>query len=125
MQDDFSSQEATTISYVESVLQGKVVFLNVFTIPEGRKAEELVTLLEKATKEVMRYQQGFRSATIHVALAENRVMNYVIWDSAEDFKNMRKNPEAIAHMTEIAKIFTPDGQLYKAVSVISAAKVLR
>lgn len=108
-------------SPVKDALESKVIFLNVFTIPEGEKAEELVKLLENTTREVMQYQHGFRSATIHVALEENRVMNYVVWDSAEDFQNMRKNPAAVAHMAEIRKTFPPDGRLYKAVSVISVA----
>lgn len=106
-------------STTKTALKEKVIFLNIFTIPEGETAEHLVKLLEEATQEVMQYQQGFRSATIHVALEENRVMNYVIWDSAEDFRNMRQNPAAIAHMTEIRKTFPADGRLYKAVSVIA------
>ena len=110
---------------INHVPKGKVVFLNVFTVPEGKTAEELVKLLENATQEVIQFQQGFRSATIHVSLEEDRVMNYVIWDSVEDFKNMRQNPSAIAHMTEIRKTFPSDGRLYKAVTGISVGDMLK
>jgi hypothetical protein len=124
MTNDASSfEDAGKISSAESVLPDKVVFLNVFAIPEGKSAEELVKLAESATQEVMRYQHGFHSATIHVSLEGDRVINYAIWDTIEDFKNMLKNPAAVAHMTEIMKTFPTDGHLYKAVSVISAGDI--
>jgi heme-degrading monooxygenase HmoA len=115
-----SFHDAKNTTFIEDVTKNKVVFLNVFTIPEGKKAEELIIILEKATQEVMRYLQGFYSATIHVSLDGSRVMNYVIWDSAEDFKNMRKNPDVMKHMAEIKETFPPDGRLYKAISTLSA-----
>jgi hypothetical protein len=109
--------------HISSVAKSEIVFLNVYTIPEGKNAEELVNILEKVTREVMQYQTGFRSATIHVSLEENRVMNYAIWDSLEDFQNMRKNPAALPHLQAIREAFSHHACLYKSVSITSIAEV--
>jgi heme-degrading monooxygenase HmoA len=94
--------------------------INVFTVRDGR-AHELADLLRQATEDVMRHQDGFRSANIHVSTDGERVVNYAQWDSAEDFQRMLADPVAREHMGRAAALAVGfDPHLYTVESVHSA-----
>lgn len=77
--------------------------INVFTVRADRQ-RELVELLTAATEEVMRFQPGFVSASIHASEDGTRVVNYAQWESAEAFRAMLGDPVAQEHMGEAAEI---------------------
>jgi len=100
--------------------QGGATIINVFTVPAGHQAEELVALLRDITEQVMRHQPGFRQATIHVSLDRTRVANYAEWESAEAFGQVMRSGVARSHMAEIDRLFPHDANIYQVVSVSNA-----
>jgi quinol monooxygenase YgiN len=89
----------TTISTNYKIL----TLINVFTISPA-KQDELIQLLIDATEQTMKHLPGFISANIHKSLDGTKVVNYAQWNSREDFEDMAKNPEAIAHMRACAAL---------------------
>jgi heme-degrading monooxygenase HmoA len=80
-----------------------VTLINVFTVaPEDQ--ERLLGLLAEATESVIKKLPGFVSANLHKSFDGTRVTNYAQWRSREEFEAMFKNPEAIVHMREAARI---------------------
>ncbi|MGE2712579.1 antibiotic biosynthesis monooxygenase family protein [Mycolicibacterium litorale] len=77
--------------------------INVFTV-EPQNATALIDLLNQATEEVMRFQDGFRSANIHLSTDRTRVVNYAQWDSAEAYRRMLADPVAREHMASAAEL---------------------
>jgi heme-degrading monooxygenase HmoA len=91
--------------------------INVFTV-EPDRADELAELLQRATEEVMRHLDGFRSANIHVSTDGTRVVNYAQWESAEAFQAMTADATAREHMVRAAQLATSfDPHLYTVESV--------
>jgi quinol monooxygenase YgiN len=81
------------------------VLINTFRV-EPERTEELMTLLERATEETIRFQPGFVSANLHVSADRTRIVNYAQWRSRADFEAMLQNPAARAHIAEVGKIAT-------------------
>jgi quinol monooxygenase YgiN len=81
------------------------VLINTFRV-EPERAEELMTLLERATEQTIRFQPGFVSANLHVSADRTRIVNYAQWRSRADFEAMLQNPGARAHIAEVGKIAT-------------------
>jgi heme-degrading monooxygenase HmoA len=98
----------TTITTANDV----VTLINVFTV-EPQQQQRLVDVLVTATETVLGKQPGFDSANFHKSLDGTRVANYAQWRSREDFEAMLANPEAAAHMREVATIATFDAHLYE------------
>jgi heme-degrading monooxygenase HmoA len=96
-----------------------VVIINIFTIPAGRTAEDLLTLLGDVTREVMQRQPGFRSARLHVSLDGGHVANYAVWESEDAFRRVMGLPEAREHMERIAREFPRDARFYRVVNVFT------
>ncbi len=85
-----------------STEQGVVTLVNVFTVkPEDQ--QRLVDVLAEAAP-VMKRIHGYVSSNVHKSLDGTKVTNYVQWESREDFEAMLRNPEAIPHMQEAARI---------------------
>ncbi|BCI52565.1 antibiotic biosynthesis monooxygenase [Mycolicibacterium litorale] len=80
-----------------------VTLINVFTV-EPQNATALVDLLSQATEDVMRHQDGFRSANIHLSADRTRVVNYAQWDSQEAYRRMLADPVAREHMASAAAL---------------------
>ncbi|MEO6052214.1 MAG: antibiotic biosynthesis monooxygenase family protein [Pyrinomonadaceae bacterium] len=95
-----------------------VTLINVFTV-EPENQQKLVDMLIQATEKSMSKVPGFVSANIHKSMDGKRVANYAQWRSADDFKSMMKNPEALAHMGPIKEIAEFDAHLYEVVESIS------
>lgn len=77
--------------------------INVFTV-EPANATALVELLDQATEEVMRHQDGFRTANLHLSADRTRVVNYAQWDSPEAYQRMLADPVAREHMGRAAAL---------------------
>jgi len=69
--------------------------------------QRLVHRWQHATEEVIRYLPGFISAAIYRSLDGTKVINYTQWESPEAFDAMRRNPDAAAHLRELAQVGTP------------------
>lgn len=88
---------------------GYVVLINTFTV-EPAKAEELISVLSRATENGMRQLPGFVSANLHISHDKRHVANYAQWRSQADLDAMMNNPAALVHMRQaasIAKSFDP------------------
>ena len=102
---------------------GKAIFINMFTIPQGKQPEELITMLRNLTHDVMQRQKGFRSLKLHVSLDRERVVVYSEWDSADDFRNVFQLPEAREQLERITREFPRDPRFYTIVDVFGAESV--
>ncbi len=93
-----------------------VTLINVFTVaPEDQ--QRLITLWQEATEGIIRHLPGFISANIHASPDGTKVVNYAQWENAEAFNAMRQNPEASAHLRELAQIGTAAPVLCNVISV--------
>jgi quinol monooxygenase YgiN len=84
---------------------GYAVLINTFRVTPER-AEELMTLLEQATQQTMRFQLGYVSANLHLSIDRTRIVNYAQWRSRAHFEAMLRDPAARAHIAEIGKVAT-------------------
>ena len=98
-----------------------VTLINVFTVDPVNQPR-LVELWQQATDEVMCYQPGFISASIHRSYDGTKVINYAQWEDREAFTAIFQDPEASAHLTKLAEIGTPNPVLCEVVSVHQAAR---
>jgi len=99
---------------------GELVFINVFTIPQGKQPEELIAMLRTITQEVMQPQKGFRSSKLHVSLDRERVVVYSKWDSEEEFDATFRLPEARKQLERITREFPRDPRFYTVVEVFDS-----
>jgi heme-degrading monooxygenase HmoA len=110
------SNQADTPEARISAGAGLVTLINVFTVDPANQ-QRLVEHWQAATEDVMRHLPGFVSATIHRSFDGTKVINYAQWESQDAFTAMFQDPQASAHLTEIAAIGTPDPVLGEVVSV--------
>ena len=80
-----------------------ITLINTFTVSPAKK-DELIAVLDEATRSCMRQQPGFVSANIHASLDGKRVVNYAQWRSKADFEAMQKNPASREHMGKAAAL---------------------
>ena len=96
----------TTISTEQDV----VTLVNVFTVTPD-KQQRLVDVLSEAAATMKRIH-GYVSSNVHKSLDGTKVVNYVQWESREDFEAMLEKPgEAAPHMQEAADLaekYEPD-----------------
>jgi quinol monooxygenase YgiN len=84
---------------------GYAVLINTFRVAPER-AEELISLLEQATQETIRFQPGYVSANLHLSTDRSRIVNYAQWRSRADFEAMLRDPAVRAHIAEAGKVTT-------------------
>ena len=82
-----------------------VVLINTFLV-EPSRAEELLTILSRATVDGMQNLPGFVSANLHMSKDKTHVANYAQWRSQADLDAMMQNPAAKPHMQEAAEVAT-------------------
>ena len=88
-----------------------VVLINTFAV-EPSRAEELLSILSRATVDGMQKMPGFVSANLHMSNDKKHVANYAQWRSQADLGAMMQNPAARTHMQEAAKIATSFEPIY-------------
>lgn len=64
----------------------------------------IVASLRRFTENLASGLAGFVSASVHVSLDGERVVNYVQWRSRADLAAMLALPEAKAHLAEVAAL---------------------
>jgi heme-degrading monooxygenase HmoA len=98
----------------------KAIFINVFTIPQGKESEELIAMLRDITRDVMQPKKGFRSSKLHLSIDKERVVVYSEWDSEDDFRKIWRLPEAREQLEKITRDFPRDPRFYTIVDVFLA-----
>jgi quinol monooxygenase YgiN len=89
------------------------ILINTFQVAPER-AEELLSLLQRATEETIGSHAGFVSANLHMSDDRTRIVNYAQWRSKADLEAMWQDPQARVHMEEAARIATSyDPVLYE------------
>ena len=80
-------------------MKNPFILINTFTVaPEDQ--QRLITLLEKATDETVKYIDGFIAATLHKGIDGTKVTMYAQWESGEAYENMRRNSTASPYLEE-------------------------
>lgn len=96
-----------------------LTLINLFRV-EPQNQDRVVQMLVEATETVMARLPGFVSANIHRGLDGRTVVNYVQWESFEDFKAIFENEEATRHMQALRPfLVSSERNLYNVVSVHS------
>ncbi len=88
---------------------GYVTIINTYMVAPDR-AEALLELLGRATRETLRYVPGFVSANFHLSADRTQVVNYAQWRSREALAAAGADPNVVARVTEVAQFadsFTP------------------
>ena len=84
------------------------------------KPEDVDEFLEvfAATSEVFKQQPGFISAQLHRGVAGScTFVNYVVWESAEHFKQAYNRPEFQSSMADVLPNVMMSPHLFKKVAV--------
>jgi quinol monooxygenase YgiN len=90
--------------------------INVFTVsPENQ--QDLVDILEHATRDTIRFLPGFVSANIHRSLDGTRVTNYAQWETAQAMQAMLANPALQPHLDAARALASNEPHLYEVTSV--------
>lgn len=80
------------------------------------KVDACVAALKDITGNFVALQPAFHGATVHVEKATGTVINYMLWDTHEDFINFRdSNAERIG---EVLGEFGPKGRMIDIVAEI-------
>ena len=95
---------------------GPVIVVNKFTVkPED--VDEFLKVFEDTTKK-FKQQPGFISAQLHRGIGgSSTFFNYVVWESAEHFKQAFGRPEFRSSMAEVLPNVTMSPHLFKKVAV--------
>ena len=95
---------------------GSVILLNKFTV----KSDDVDQFLKvfAATTEIFKQQPGFISAQLHRGIGNSTTFfNYVIWESAEHFKQAFDRPEFRSMMADLLPNVVMSPHLFKKVAV--------
>ena len=91
--------------------------ITVFTV-EPENQQQLVDIIVRAAKEVVRKQPGFISINIHKSLDKTHVISYSQWESRQAFNDVLQHATFIPHVQAILKIATIEPNFYEVVAVI-------
>ena len=95
---------------------GPIILLNKFTVkPED--TDEFLKIFSLTT-EMFKQQPGFISAQLHRGIGRsNTFFNYVIWESAEHFKQAFNRPEFRSSMADVLPNTVMSPHLFKKVAI--------
>ncbi len=95
---------------------GAVVVMNKFNVGIN-EVDEFLKIFEETTN-YFRQQPGFISAQLHRGIAGSTTfVNYVVWESAADFKRAFNNPEFKSNMANTLPNTVMSPHLFKKVAV--------
>jgi heme-degrading monooxygenase HmoA len=108
-------ESATIKSQLEEDV-GPVILLNKFTVPP-EEVDQFLKEFEDTTK-LFKQQPGFISAQLHRGIGgSSTFFNYVVWESAEHFKQAFNRPEIQSGMADVLPNTTMSPHLFKKVAV--------
>ena len=95
---------------------GTVILMNKFNVGHD-EVEEFLKVFEETTK-YFKQQPGFISAQLHRGIAgSSTFVNYVVWESAAQFKHAFNNPEFRTNMANILPNTVMSPHLFKKVAI--------
>jgi heme-degrading monooxygenase HmoA len=93
-----------------------VILMNKFNVGHD-EVEEFLKVFEETTK-YFKQQPGFISAQLHRGIAgSSTFVNYVVWESAAQFKHAFNNSEFRTNMTNLLRNTVMSPHLFKKVAV--------
>jgi heme-degrading monooxygenase HmoA len=110
------TDEKVTLSTQLEEDVGAVILMNKFNVGHN-EVEEFLKVFEETTK-YFKQQPGFISAQLHRGIAgSSTFVNYVVWESAAQFKHAFNNPEFRTNMANILPNTVMSPHLFKKVAV--------
>ncbi|MFZ0556126.1 MAG: antibiotic biosynthesis monooxygenase family protein [Nitrososphaeraceae archaeon] len=95
---------------------GPVILMNKFNVGPD-EVDEFLKVFEETTK-YFKQQPGFISAQLHRGIAGSTTFfNYVIWESAAQFKRAFDNPDFKSNMANTLPTTVMSPHLYKKVAI--------
>ena len=95
---------------------GAVILMNKFNVDHD-EVEEFLKVFEETTK-YFKQQPGFIMAQLHRGIAgSSTFVNYVVWESAAQFKHAFNSPEFRTNMSNILPNTVMSPHLFKKVAV--------
>jgi heme-degrading monooxygenase HmoA len=95
---------------------GPVILMNKFNVGYD-EVEEFLKVFEETTK-YFKQQPGFISAQLHRGIAgSSTFVNYVVWESAAQFKDAFNNPKFRTNMANLLPNTVMSPHLFKKVAV--------
>jgi heme-degrading monooxygenase HmoA len=94
-----------------------VILINIYKAQPGRQ-DEVLKLLETATRDVMRHLRGFVSCAFHKGVDGRSVALYAEWESAEAWRAMSTDDRMRTAMMPVFAISTCQPLLFDASSPI-------
>ena len=100
-----------------------VVFVNILTPSDGVALEQLAAELTEAMETEVRFQPGFRSASVHMARDGSYVLNYAQWDDtgSVDAVVAKVQSGELPELAEAFSLASPEFHPYDVMSVTLAA----
>ncbi len=95
-----------------------VTIINVFTV-EPAQQQQVLDLLTQATESSVRHGSGFISATLHRSVDGTKVAMYAQWRSAEEYREMRNDPDALPYLLQAVALAKFDPGIYEVVATYS------
>jgi heme-degrading monooxygenase HmoA len=89
--------------------------------PDPSRTEELIEQICLYMENVVRKFPGFVSSTLHRSLDGSRVVNYVQWESLEDYKKFVKQSLS-RNAPKIFKEIPPDTKPFEVIAQFDALK---
>lgn len=90
-----------------------ITVIIIFAVEPERQQELVDTIIEFV--EVVKYQPGFVSSSIHKSIDGVRVMNYAQWKSQEDYQAFINNSEIQNRGTKLSKFQLHESHIYEVV----------
>jgi heme-degrading monooxygenase HmoA len=100
----------TTISKDNKIF----TLINVFTVDRVNQ-QQLIELLTLATESSVRKMPGFISSSLHRSIDGTKVTMYAQWRTAEDYQEMRNNPDAAPYLIRALTIAKFESGIYEVV----------
>jgi heme-degrading monooxygenase HmoA len=95
---------------------GAVILMNKFNVGHD-EVEEFLKVFEETTK-YFKQRPGFISSQLHRGIAgSSTFVNYVVWESAAQFKHAFNNPEFRTNMANLLPNTVMSPHLFKKVAV--------
>jgi heme-degrading monooxygenase HmoA len=110
------TDERVTLSTQLEEDVGAVILMNKFNVGHD-EAEEFLKVFEETTR-YFKQQPGFISAQLHRGIAgSSTFVNYVVWESAAQFKRAFNNPEFRTNMANLLPNTVMSPHLFKKIAV--------
>lgn len=110
------SESVSLAQQMESVEEGPIVLINLFTIEPAD--EEALIVAWKHDAAFMKQQPGYISTQMHRGVGGSPIfINYAVWESVESFRNAFQNPEFQSRIAQYPSSAVASPHLFKKIAV--------